>query len=100
MIITFLYQINGIRYYGKFIGTLEETYEEGLDIELLKMIHPKLLEYYHLENPSDITIGILSSLRGGNDYFSKNEKNVFDMLYLNSLQSKEVFIHGIQICKN
>lgn len=101
MIITFLYQIKGKRYYGKFIGRIEEIYDEGLDVELLQIIQPELLKYYHLENPSDITIGILSSLRNGNDYFSENEKHLFDVLYLNwSTQPKEIFIHGIQINKN
>lgn len=101
MIITFLYQIQGIRYYGKYVGYLSDDYEEGLDIELKNIIYPEIANYYDTEDPSDVQIGVLFSSRNGSDYFSEEEKTVFGLLYLNwSNEPKEVFIHGNKIVEN
>ena len=100
MIVSFIYQIHGIRYNGKYIGQIPDNYEEGLDIGVLKIISPELMDYYHLENLSDITLAVVSTLRDSKDYFSENEKLVLDLLYCNwGNQPKEVYIYGIQITK-
>lgn len=98
MIVTFLYRITGSsnRYYGKYIGYLSENYTEGLDHELRMIIEPSLLTYYHLSHSDDIKIGILSCQRNSNDYFSEDEKQVFDLLYCNwSNQPVEIFFDQV-----
>jgi len=54
--------------------------------------------YYGLEEETDLQIGILSHHRDGSDFFSEEEKNVFDLLYCKwSNQPRELFIGGKQI---
>jgi len=95
MIITFLFRIKygEIRYYGKYIGYASSQYEEGLDIELHHELFPLLKKYYELEEETDLQIGIISHHRDGSDYFSEEEKNVFDLLYCKwSNQPCDLFI--------
>lgn len=97
MIITFLFRIKygETRYYGKYIGYASDDYDEGLDIELRSQLFPVLKKYYGLDEESDLQIGVLSHNRDGYDYFSEEEKNVFDLLYCNwSNQPRELFICG------
>lgn len=100
MIITFLFRVKygETRSYGKYIGYASDDYDEGLDIELRNTLFPVLKMYYGLEEESDLQIGILSHHRDGSDFFSEEEKNVFDLLYCKwSNQPRELFIGGKQI---
>lgn len=98
MIISFIYTIQKCNtvFYGKYVGFVTDNYEEGLDVELLKIIYPILQKYYDLKDESDVTLGILTyNRKDGVDYFSENEKNVFTMLYCKwSGQSPELFMNG------
>ena len=95
MIITFLYYVKEVRYYGKYVGYVSDNYEEGLDVEVRNTVFPELAAHYGIKDSSEIPFGILSFLRNGHDYFSEQEKDAFDLLYLNwSNQPKEVFLHG------
>jgi hypothetical protein len=97
MIITFLYRILDSTHYGKYIGAVSDDYEEGLDIELRNILYPLIEDYYFLDDPSDLRIGILSAQRNGSDYYSEEEKHVFDLLYCNwSNQRAELFLHKIR----
>lgn len=100
MIISFFFRIKHgeTRYYGKYIGYVSDDYDEGLDIELRHELYPILKTYYGLEEESDLQIGILSHQRDGSDFFSEEEKNVFDLLYCRwSNQPRELFIRGKQV---
>lgn len=95
MIITFFYRIGEKLYHGKYIGYMPDNYEEGLDIEVLNKFYPIWKQVYSLQDESDVCVAIISYQRNGNDYFSENEKNIFDTLYCNwTTQSVEIFIHG------
>ena len=97
MIITFLYRILDSTHYGKYIGAVSDDYEEGLDIELRSILYPLIADHYFLEDPNELRIGILSAQRNGSDYYSEEEKNVFDLLYCNwSNQKGELFLHTIK----
>ena len=97
MIITFLYRILDSVHYGKYIGAVSDDYEEGLDIELHGILYPLIADHYFLEDPSELRIGILSAQRNGSDYYSEEEKHVFDLLYCNwSNQRIELFLHKIK----
>jgi hypothetical protein len=97
MIITFMYRVkhSPTLYHGKYIGALTDTYEEGLDVELLNTIFPILHATYSINDTSDVTLGILSYHRDKLDYFSENEKDIFDLLYCNwKAQPSEIFVAG------
>lgn len=97
MIISFFFRVKygETRSYGKYIGCVSDDYEEGLDIELRNQLYPVLKEYYGLEQESDLQIGILYHHRNGSDYFSEEEKSVFDVLYCKwSNQPCDLFIRG------
>jgi hypothetical protein len=97
MIITFLYRILDSTRYGKYIGAVSDDYEEGLDIELRNILYPLVADHYFLKDPMEFQIGILSAQRNGSDYYSEEEKKVFDILYCKwSNQREEIFLHGIQ----
>jgi len=97
MIITFLYRILDSTRYGKYIGAVTDDYEEGLDIELRTILYPLIADHYSLKDPTEFQIGILSAQRNGSDYYSEEEKNVFDILYCKwSNQMAEIFLHGIR----
>jgi len=98
MIITFLYRILDSVHYGKYIGAVTDDYEEGLDIELRGILYPLIADHYFLEDPTEMRIGILSAQRNGSDYYSEEEKHVFDLLYCNwSNQPAELFLHKIKM---
>ena len=95
MIITFFYRIGEKLYHGKYIGYMPTDYEEGLDIEVLNKFYPIWKQVYSLQDTADVCVAILSYQRNGNDYFSENEKYIFDTLYCNwTTQFVEIFIHG------
>jgi len=97
MIITFLYRINDLTYYGKYIGYISDNYEDGLDIEIQRIIYPYVKEYYHLTHPSQLHIGILFYQSTSYTYFSSEECNVFQFLLCNfSNDNKELYLHGVQ----
>jgi hypothetical protein len=102
MIITFFYRIRGKNrmYYGKYIGAIQQHYEEGLDIELRNLLLPIFKKSYPFEvsDEEHITIGIIGFNRDTTDYFSENEKNMFDLLFCNwSNQPSELFLYGKSI---
>jgi hypothetical protein len=93
MIATFFYRIKGSsqRKYGKYIGKCP-VYEEGLDRALAEILLPVFQPKYGITDSSDILIGVLSVDRNTEDYFSEEEKHVFDMLYCQwQLTPVEVF---------
>jgi hypothetical protein len=95
MIISFFYRIREKMYHGKYIGYVSNDYDEGLDIEVLNMCYPIWKHAYSLQDESDVYVAIISYQRNGNDYFSENEKYVFDTLYYNwTTQPVEIFIEG------
>jgi len=102
MIITFIYKNkndpNQKIYYGKYIGFLNQPYsnEDGMDVELKNIIYEKSFKkQFNSEDIDNIIIGILGFNRDTNDYFSENEKDIFDLLYLNwSNQPIEIYFNG------
>jgi hypothetical protein len=97
MIVTFLYRIRDITYYGKYIGYVSDDYEDGLDIEIQRIIYPYLQHYYQLTQPSQVNIGILFYQSESYTYFSPEERNVFQFLLCNfSNTNKELYLHGVQ----
>jgi len=92
MIATFLYRMgDGPRKYGKYIGYMSDDYE-GMDKELESIMWPLLGLSGSRE---DFHIGILYYSRESYEYFSEDEKLVFDVLYCNwSNQEVELFIDG------
>ena len=95
MIITFLYRIGETLHHGKYIGYMPNNYEEGLDIEVLNICYPIWKRAYSLQDKSDVCVAILFYQRSGGDYFSENEKHIFDTLYCNwTTQVVEIFING------
>ena len=95
MIITFFYRIGEKLYHGKYIGYMSNDYDEGLDIEVLNKCYPIWKHAYSLQDESDVCVAIISHQRNGNDYFSENEKFVFDTLYYHwTTQPVEIFIEG------
>ena len=100
MIITFLYRIKGIvgRFYGKYIGKCP-TYEEGLDRALLGALLPLFQELYpSVSDEEDISLGVLVADREAKDYYSEEEKSVFDLLYCKgSVLPVEAFFNGVPV---
>lgn len=96
MIVTFLYRIRDITYYGKYIGYITDDYDDGLDIEVQKIIYPYIKEYYHIADPSELSVGILSYQRTSYEFFSSDECKVFQLLICNfsNKDDKELYIHG------
>ena len=100
MIVTFIYKNKNstTKYYGKYIGYLSNDYNEGLDRELLNYtsIYSILKEPLDLNDQNDLIIGILGFNRDTYDYFSEEEKYIFDLLYCNwtSGQKQEIYLNG------
>jgi hypothetical protein len=90
-VVTFIYNSNGIKMAGKFIGDIPDDYENGLDLYILNRMLPYFIDEYDDYNISIGIVGIMSNLY----YFSHNEKNVFDILYIENVNaSPTVYIHG------
>lgn len=97
MIVTFLYRVNDLTYYGKYIGYLSNDYEDGLDIEIQSIIYPYLKNHYQLTHETQLHIGILFYTSESYAYFSSEERNVFQFLLYNfSNDNKELYLHGVQ----
>lgn len=100
MIVTFLYRIRNQpdRFYGKYIGR-SPVYEEGLDRALSSILLPVFQQVYpSVVEETDVFIGILSADRDGKDYYSEEEKSVFDLLYCQwPAAPVEVFFHGTPV---
>lgn len=95
MIATFLYRIGADRslHHGKYVGPCP-TYEEGLDRALLAIFTPLFHQFYGVE-ASDVRLGVLSVDRESKDYYSEEEKEVFDLLYCKwPAMEEEIFFHG------
>lgn len=97
MIVTFLYRINDVTYYGKYIGYVSDDYEDGLDIEIQRIMYPYVQRYYQLTRETQLHIGILCYQSESYTYFSPEECNVFQFLLCNfSNENKELYLHGVQ----
>ena len=80
MIVTFFYTLpdRPSPLYGKYVGYVSNTYEDGLDMEVARLIFPVVQQYYQLSEDAVVTVGILSHYRKDSmDYCSENEKNAF-----------------------
>jgi len=96
MIVTFLYRIRDdpLRH-GKYIGPCP-IYEEGLDRALLDRLAPLFQQFYRAEK-SEVRIGVVSADREAKDYYSEEEKHVFDLLYCKwPAMEDELFVQGIR----
>lgn len=99
MIVTFLYRIKTgevvDRYFGKYIGRIV-SYEEGLDRCLVDTLYSLFQHLYpSIQDPMDISIGVLSVDRESKDYYSEEEKDIFDLLYCEwPVSPREVFFKG------
>jgi hypothetical protein len=94
MIVSFIYQVNNEKYYGKYIGNIATNYEEGLDIEIQNKIFPLLKPEYNLESENDLVVGILFYTREKYEYFSEKESRIFDLIYCDwSNQPKEIYLN-------
>jgi hypothetical protein len=97
MIVTFLYRVKDVTYYGKYIGYISDHYEDGLDIEIQRIMYPYVKNHYHLRNQSDFYVGIISYQTELYTYFSPEESKVFQLLFCNfSNEDKELYLHGEQ----
>jgi hypothetical protein len=98
MIVTFLYKNknSNTKYYGKFIGYIKNSYEEGLDKEIVYLIYDIVKDYLNLLSIEDLIVGVLGFNRGeGTDYFSENEAYIFDLLLCNwPKDQKEIYLNG------
>jgi len=102
MIITFIYTVPNCLtpLYGKYVGYVTDDYEDGLDMEVMRLIFPILQQYYTLSKDATVTVGILSHYRKDSiDYCSENEKNAFTLLYCKwpltmDGKSSEIFMNG------
>jgi hypothetical protein len=95
MIATFLYRIRGdsVLHHGKYVGPCP-IYEEGLDRALLEIFAPFFQEFYGVET-SEVQLGVLSVDREAKDYYSEEEKYVFDLFYGKwPAMEEEVFFCG------
>lgn len=91
--VTFIYKINGVMMHGKYIGYISDDYSEGLDKEILNIISSYFIDVY---DNYDIQIGITGVI-DTDHFFSDDEKNVFDLLYIehpNGFGTPTVYIHG------
>ena len=102
MMISFLYRVKGSadRFYGKYIGKCP-LYEEGLDRALASLLFPFLSSAHPaLVDESDLWVGVLSTDREMKDYYSEEEKGVFDLLFCQwSPTQVEVFLQGVPLDK-
>ena len=102
MTVTFIYKLynENTVYFGKYIATVTDDYNVSLDHEIKSLIYPILkIEYKNLEK-SDLQVGILFNLRQDYDYYSENEKNVFNLWYYESRKETKIFLDGVQIDQN
>jgi len=96
MIVVFFYKINGQRYYGKYIGYVSDGYEYGLDIEIRSIFYPIWKNVYSLSSEEEVCVGIVSDRREGSDYYSEQERNVFDTIYCNwTMEPPEIYVNGL-----
>lgn len=105
MIATFLYRIrnDSVLHHGKYVGPCP-LYEEGLDRALLEIFAPLFQEFYGVET-SEVHLGVLFADREAKDYYSEEEKFVFDLLYCKwPAMPDEIFLCGeerrINLCKD
>lgn len=96
MIVTFLYRVNDITYYGKYIGYISDEYEDGLDIEIQRIMYPYVKNHYQLTHETQLHIGILFYQSSSYTYFSSEERNVFQFLLYNFPNNKEWYLHGVE----
>jgi len=101
MIVTFLYRIQGVtgRSYGKYIGKAP-LYDEGMDRGMAEILFPLFHQLYpdQVKDSSDVSVGILFVDREAKDYYSEEERHVFDLLYCQwSTGPADLFVDGVSI---
>lgn len=92
--VTFIYKINGVVMHGKYIGYISDDYSDGLDKAISNYISSYLIDVY---DSYDISIGILGVISTQDHFFSTDEKDVFDLLYIehpSSFGTPTVYVHG------
>lgn len=102
MIVTFIYKHknSNTKYYGKYIGQISTSYEEGLDRQIAYFIFNILKEPLNLSETEDLIVGILGFNRDTTDYFSEEESHIFELLYCNwSPTNSEIYLYG-KLIKN
>ncbi len=85
MIVTFIYKVKGNSqtYFGKYVGYISGSYENGLNNEIKKIIYP-IIKTKHNIYSSDLCVGILYSLNGG-FYDCVNEQDIFNLLIIEEI---------------
>lgn len=92
--ITFIYKKNDVVMHGKYIGYISDDYPDGLDKEILGYISSYFIDVYDDYN---IHIGITGIIDTHDHFFSDDEKNVFDFLYVGhpyGFGTPTVYVHG------
>lgn len=90
--ITFIYAHNGVKMYGKFIGDISDDANVAVDSYILQYLSPYFIDIY---GEYEMQIGIIGVM-DDNEYFcSDNEKNIFDILYIQDVYNNPiVYVHG------
>jgi hypothetical protein len=93
MLVTFIFKLpnDNTKYFGKLIADLSDDYDEGLDREIKEIVFSKVPSV----NKNKVKIGILSCERKNWEYFSKDERYVFDLLYIEHRDHHEIYINFI-----
>ena len=93
MLVTFIFKLpnDNTKYFGKLIANLSDDYDKGLDQEIRNIVFSKVPSV----NKNKVKIGILSCERENSEYFSKDERYVFDLLYIEHNDHHELYINFI-----
>jgi len=93
MLVTFIFKLpnDNTKYFGKLIADLSDDYDEGLDQEIKEIVFSKVPSV----NKHKVKIGILSCERRNLEFFSKDERSVFDLLYIEHRDHHEIYINFI-----
>jgi hypothetical protein len=91
MLVTFIFKLpnDNKKYFGKGIICLSGDNVKELDREIRDIIFSKIPSV----NKNKVKIGILSCERHNWDYFSKDERSVFDLLYIEYEDHHELYIN-------
>lgn len=95
MIATFFYRLpNDLTlYHGKYVGPCP-VYEEGLDRALLAILAPVFESVCGAVD--GLHLGVIAVDRESKDYYSEEEKHVFDLLYCKwPTMPDELFYQGM-----
>jgi hypothetical protein len=93
MLVTFIFKLpnDNTKYFGKLIAYISDDYGESLDEEIRNIVFSKVPSV----NKDKVKIGILSCERRNLEFFSKDERYVFDLLYIEHRDHHEIYINFI-----